>query len=147
MLRVLPLKSLLPFFKFLCQLETKPNLFGSIFTALWNNFWSLKGPPGPRAYDFPAFFHKLATNFTFQTLPTNFWLLVRLRIKSKILGKVFNTPKNSVRWSKSPPVPWARDFSPFLEQLATNCSFQTKPSNFWLRVPLRNQMKLLAKGI
>ena len=53
--RVAPLKSLLQLFSFLCQVKTKPSLFGNVFTILRNNFRWFKASRGMRLAIFRRF--------------------------------------------------------------------------------------------
>ena len=61
---------------FVCQLGTKPSLFGRVFTVLRNNCRWLKSPPGRRVRVILPFSQRFATSRTIQTWTTNLWMHV-----------------------------------------------------------------------
>ena len=134
-----PFKSLLQFFEFECQLETKPTLFGNIFTALRNNFRWLKSPPGPWA----RFYSVLRRVAPFTSLMQFFEFVCQLKTKPSLFGKVFTALRNNFRWLKTRQVSGhviiryfysvLRIVAPFkslLHFFSFVCQLKTKPTLF-----------------
>ena len=139
--RVAPFKSLLQFFEFECQFQTKFRLFGNVFNALGNNLRWLKSPPDPWARDFPPFLQRFAAFAPFKSLLQFFSFVCQLETKPTLFGNVFTVLRNNLRWLKSPPGPWARDFPPILERCAAShpsnlcCNFLSSSVNSKLSWP------------
>ena len=124
--RIEPLKALLVFFEFVCQLETEPSLFGRVFTSLRNNFRWLKSRPGPGARDFPPFSSVLQRIEPFKALLEFFEVVCQPETKSTSFRNVFTALRNNFPWLECPPGSGARDFTPFFQRFATSRTLAVK---------------------